>query len=60
MEQNEKSQLLEKVDEQLLLKQMENKKTIECKSHVSFYKSLLDQDRSAVVICNLEHDYDLW
>lgn len=56
MEQSEKSQLLEKVDEQLLLKQMENKKTIECKSHVSFYKSLLDQDRSAVVICNLEHE----
>ncbi len=56
MEQNEKSQLLEKVDEQLLLKQMENKKTMECKSYVSFYKSLLDQDRSAVVICNLEHE----
>lgn len=24
--------------------------------HVSFYKSIVDQDRSAVVICNLEHE----
>lgn len=24
--------------------------------YVSFYKSIIDQDRSAVVICNLEHE----
>ena len=25
-------------------------------SYVSFYKSIVDQDRCAVVICNLEHE----
>lgn len=25
-------------------------------NYVSFYKSIIDQDRSAVVICNLEHE----
>lgn len=28
---------------------------LEFKEYVSFFKSLIDQDRSAVVICNLEH-----
>ncbi len=26
------------------------------KSYVSFYKSIIDQDRSSIVICNLEHE----
>lgn len=34
----------------------ENKKNTELKSYGKFYKSVLDQDRSAVVICNLEHE----
>lgn len=34
----------------------ENKKNTELKSYEKFYKSVLDQDRSAVVICNLEHE----
>lgn len=34
----------------------ENKKKTELKSYEKFYKSVLDQDRSAVVICNLEHE----
>ncbi len=25
-------------------------------SHVSFYKSIVDQDRTSVVICNLKHE----
>ncbi len=29
---------------------------LELKEYVSFFKSLIDQDRSAVVICNLEHE----
>lgn len=29
---------------------------LEFKEYVSFFKSLIDQDRSAVVICNLEHE----
>lgn len=31
-------------------------KVIKFKSYVSFYKSIVDQDRSAVVICNLKHE----
>lgn len=34
----------------------ENKKNTELKLYEKFYKSVLDQDRSAVVICNLEHE----
>ncbi len=29
---------------------------IEFKSYVSFYKSIVDQDRASVVICNLKHE----
>ena len=36
-------------------KRMENEKEVLFKSYVSFYRSIIDQDRSAVVICNLEH-----
>jgi PAS domain-containing protein len=39
-----------------LQKRLDNEKTIRFKSYVSFYKSVLDQDRAAVVICNLKHE----
>lgn len=35
---------------------LENEKKQKFKSYVSFYKSIIDQDRSAVVICNLQHE----
>lgn len=35
---------------------MENEKEVLFKSYVSFYRSIIDQDRSAVVICNLKHE----
>ena len=38
-----------------LQKRMENEKEVLFKSYVSFYRSIIDQDRSAIVICNLEH-----
>ena len=31
-------------------------KHISEKSHAAFYKSIIDQDRSPVVICNLQHE----
>lgn len=34
----------------------EIKKNIKAESYVSFFKSIVDQDRCAVVICNLEHE----
>ena len=34
----------------------ENEKKEQFKSYVSFYKSIIDQDRCAVVICNLKHE----
>ena len=39
-----------------LQKRLDNKKNIKFKSYVSFYKSIVDQDRCAVVICNLNHE----
>ena len=33
-----------------------NEKNEKYKEYVSFYKSVLDQDRAAVVICNLKHE----
>ena len=34
----------------------ENEKKLKFKAYVDFYKSIIDQDRCAVVICNLEHE----
>ena len=34
----------------------ENEKKLKFKADVDFYKSIIDQDRCAVVICNLEHE----
>ena len=34
----------------------EIKKNIKAESYVSFFKSIVDQDRSSVVICNLKHE----
>ena len=31
-------------------------KVTDFKSYVSFYKSIVDQDRASVVICNPEHE----
>ena len=39
-----------------LQKRLDNEKNIKFKSYVSFYKSIVDQDRCAVVICNLNHE----
>ena len=39
-----------------LQKRLDNEKVIKFKSYVSFYKSIVDQDRAAVVICNLKHE----
>lgn len=39
-----------------LKKRPENEKNITFKSYVSFYKSIVAQDRCAVVICNLNHE----
>ncbi len=35
---------------------MDNEKILKFKSYGNFYKSIIDQDRCAVVICNLEHE----
>ena len=39
-----------------LQKRLDNEKNLKFKSYVSFYKSIIDQDRCAVVICSLEHE----
>lgn len=39
-----------------LQKRLDNEKQVKFKSYVSFYKSIVDQDRSSIVICNLEHE----
>lgn len=39
-----------------LQKRLDNEKVIKFKSYVSFYKGIVDQDRAAVVICNLKHE----
>ena len=31
-------------------------KSIKMKSYVDFYKSIIDQDKCSIVICNLEHE----
>ena len=36
-----------------LQKRLDNEKQVKFKSYVSFYKSIVDQDRSSIVICNL-------
>ena len=43
-------------DEQIVEAVLDNEKLIEFKSYVSFYKSIVDQDRASVVICNLKHE----
>ena len=40
----------------LLQKRLDNEKVIKFKSYVNFYKSIVDQDRASVVICNLKHE----
>lgn len=37
-------------------KGLEEKLELKFKSYVSFYKSIVDQDRSAIVICDLNHE----
>ena len=39
-----------------LQKRLDNEKNIKFKQYVSFYKSIVDQDRCAVVICDLNHE----
>ena len=39
-----------------LQKRLDNEKVIKFKSYVNFYKSIVDQDRASVVICNLKHE----
>ena len=39
-----------------LQKRLDNEEVIKFKSYVSFYKSIVDQDRASVVICNLKHE----
>jgi len=43
-------------DEQIVEAVLDNEKLIKFKSYVSFYKSIVDQDRASVVICNLKHE----
>lgn len=35
---------------------LETEMDLKYKNYVSFYKSIIDQDRSAIVICNLNHE----
>lgn len=35
---------------------LDNEKAIKFKSYVNFYKSIVDQDRASVVICDLKHE----
>lgn len=39
-----------------LQKRLNNEKQMKFKSYVIFYKSIVDQDKSSIVICNLEHE----
>ena len=39
-----------------LQRRLDNEKAIKFKSYVSFYKSIVDQDKTSVVICNLKHE----
>lgn len=39
-----------------LQRRLDNEKVIKFKSYASFYKSIVDQDRASVVICNLKHE----
>lgn len=39
-----------------LQKRLDREKEAQFKSYVNFYKSIVDQDRAAVVICNLQHE----
>ena len=46
---------MEKSEKDMMHNNM-NEKNEKYKEYVSFYKSVLDQDRAAVVICNLKHE----
>ena len=46
---------MEKSEKDMMHKNM-NEKNEKYNEYVSFYKSVLDQDRAAVVICNLKHE----
>lgn len=39
-----------------LKKRLDNEKVTKFKSYVNFYKSIVDQDKSSIVICNLKHE----
>lgn len=39
-----------------LQKRLDNEKVVKFKTYVSFYKSIVDQDRASIVICNLKHE----
>ena len=45
-----------KVKKPNLQKRKDSGKNMKFKSYVSFYKSIIDHDRCAVVICDLEHE----
>jgi hypothetical protein len=54
MEKSKKTKVNKKINGQLC--QMNETLSNQSKSYVSFYKSMVDQDRNAVVICNLKHE----
>ena len=63
MAKSKKIKIHKKINGQLLQmnksqlqKRLDNEKVIKFKSYISFYKSIVDQDRAAVVICNLKHE----
>lgn len=39
-----------------LQKRLDNEKQLKFKAYTSYYKSIVDQDRAAVVICDLKHE----
>ena len=56
LKMKQKDKITAWVYEEYKKKRLDNEKNIKFKSYVSFYKSIVDQDRCAVVICNLEHE----
>lgn len=56
LKMKQKDKITAWVYEEYKKKRLDNEKNIKSKSYVSFYKSIVDQDRCAVVICNLEHE----
>lgn len=54
MSGSKKTKVHKKVDGKPL--QMDNEKQLKFKAYTSYYRSIVDQDRAAVVICNLKHE----